>query len=156
MISICRSSILIWRLKLLALALLAAPGTGWAQEPVFFRPFAEHPARDAIMRLLTFAGAPPAPASLQIADTDLNNDGLSEALVKFPDGRIRIFALPPRGTPVTLGELAPATGTQILDAHDYGVRRIVAAGRPGNDFARRTYRWNPHAQHYETLTDNRS
>lgn len=153
MISTCRSSTLIWPLKLIALLLLAAPA--WAQEPVFFKPLSDHPARDAIMRPLAFAGNAPAIGGLQIADVDLNNDGIAEALIRFPDRTIRIYALPRRGSPVALGEVAPATGIQILDTHDYGVRRMVATGAPNNDFTRRTYRWNPHAQRYEAATDNR-
>jgi len=153
MISICRSSILIWPLKFFALVFLAAPAL--AQEPVFFKPLENHPARATIMRPLEFAGNAPAVSALQIADIDLNNDGLTEALVKFPDGRIRLFALPPRRAAVMLGEIAPATGIQILDTHDYGVRRILTAGRPGNDFARQTYRWNPYDQRYEPEADSR-
>lgn len=126
---------------------MAAPA--WAQEPVFFKPLADHPARDAIMRPLAFAGNAPDPAALHIAEADLNNDGPAEALVRFPDGRIHLYALPPRRAVVGLGILAPATGIQILDAHDYGVRRITATGAPNNDFARRTYRWDPHAQKYQ-------
>lgn len=153
MISICRSSTLIWPLKFIALLFLVAPA--WAQEPVFFKPLSEHPARAAIMRPLAFTGNAPAASALQIAEADLNNDGIAEALVRFPDRSIRLYALPPRRTVVDLGQLDPATGIQILDAHDYGVRRIVATGAPNNDFARRTYRWNPHAQRYESATDNR-
>lgn len=135
--------------------MLAPPAL--AQEPVFFKPLTDHPARDIIMRPLEFAGNAPRPSSLQIAEADLNNDGLAEALVKFPDGQIRLLALPPpRRAPVTLGILAPATGIQILDTQDYGVRQIVATGSPTNDFARRLYRWNPYNQQYESNADNRA
>lgn len=120
-----------------------------AQQPVLFKPLSQHSASATIIRFLNFSGTAPSTSDIQIADADLNGDGLGEALLQYPDGTIHILALPPRRPLVTLGKLPASTGIQISDAQDFGVRQIVMTGSAFNDYARTRYRWNPYAQRYE-------
>ncbi len=128
---------------------MAAASPALAQQPVLFKPLGQHPASAAITRFLNFSGSAPVAGDIQIADADLNGDGLSEALLKYPDGTIHILALPPRKALVTLGKLPASTGMQITDVQDFGVRQIVTTGSAFSDYARTRYRWNPYAQRYE-------
>ncbi len=150
MISICRSSILIWQLKFLTVVfLLLAALPAQAQEPLFFQPLSGHARESAVTRYLGFGGGMPPASALRIADADLNGDGIMESLILFPDDRLRILAFTPRRPVTLLGTLEKATGLQILDQTDYGVRRLSFSGTPNNDFAKGTYAWNPWRQRYE-------
>ena len=141
MISICRSSILIWRLNSLLLILLCLPCAALAQEVPVFRPLAEHTAQER------FFGADH-PAQTRIAEIDLNRDGLNELILSLPDGAYRIYAAPPRGDLVPLGSIPPSKGLIVADQTDFGVRRLIVSGSATNDYLKRAYRWNPQEGRY--------
>jgi hypothetical protein len=150
MISICRSSTLIWQLKLIPILLAilwTAPAAG--QQPVLFRHLSTHPSATLIMRYLNFSRDVHGHDAVQVADIDLNGDGLDEIIVKFIDGSLEVIALPAKGPIRTLGKILASTGIQISDTHDFGVRRIVTTGSPTSDYSRTTYQWNPYHQQYE-------
>lgn len=148
MISICRSSILIWPLKFfpIIIGLLTVPAV--AQEPLLFKPLARHEQHEAITRLLTFDGRP-LPAPLSIADIDLNDDGLPEALLRLPDRSVQVFAFPPRRAALNIGMIAPHRALSVQDRDDYGVRRLKGLGTADNDYAGIVYRWDPWARRYK-------
>lgn len=148
MISICRSSILISRLSCLCCLVFFAAAPARAQEPLIFKPLSQHDKQAAITAYLGFDGTAIDPDKLEIADIDLNGDGLSEALIRQADGTIRILALPPRSAIVPLGTLRKSRGVSVSDAHDFGVRRLITRGSATNDFTQSTYAWNPRAQRY--------
>ncbi len=142
MISICRSSILIWPLKFSALILLCFPCAALAQEVPVFKPLAGHPAQALIPGLDGLT-------KTRIAEADLNRDGLNELILSLPDGTYRIYATPPRGAPIRIADIAPGKGFVIMDQTDFGVRRLIVSGSETNDYLKRAYRWNPQEQRYQ-------
>lgn len=146
MISICPSSTLIWRLKFLAILLIGTASPAFAQETLAYKPLERHAGQERFMALLEITSA----SGWRIAESDLNNDGLPEIFLLSPDHMQHIYAVPRRKEPVLLAELPISKGLIVSDETDYGVRRLIVSGSETNDYLRRSYRWNPQEQRYQS------